>query len=423
MARRQTRPDTAPRRRRLRLLAVVPLLAGLAAWAGPGGPGARADEGDEAFRAWLQDVRREAREQGISEATLDTALDGVAPIRRVIELDRRQPEFTRTFGDYLERRVTPARIARGRRLLDKHRELLQAVRADYGVQPRFLVAFWGLETNFGDHLGSFPVIPAVATLAYDDRRGDFFRAQLLDALRIVEQGHIAADRMMGSWAGAMGHLQFIPSTFVAHAVDADGDGRKNIWADLRDVFASGANYLSDVGWKGDEIWGREVRLPDGFDWSLARLSVRKPIAAWAAMGVRRADGRALPRADMAGSIVLPQGHQGPAFLVYDNFRAIMRWNRSINYAVAVGHLADRIIGLPPLRTGGEADDTPLRREQALEIQRLLNALGFEAGEPDGIPGPKTRAAIRAFQRAQGRPADGHPSPALLKALRARAGSG
>lgn len=423
MARRQTPTIPGDRRRWARVLAAATLLAILAGFAGPGAAGARAAGGEDAFRAWLEDVRTEARGQGISQATLEAALRDVAPIQRVIELDRRQPEFTRTFWDYLERRVTPGRVARGRELLAKHRGLLKGMRERYGVQPRFLVAFWGLETNFGDYLGSFPVIPAVATLAYDDRRGDFFRTQLLDALRIVDQGHITPEKMMGSWAGAMGHLQFIPSTFVAHAVDADGDGRKNIWADLRDVFASGANYLSNVGWKGDEIWGREVRLPDDFDWTLAKLSVRKPIPAWADMGVRRADGRPLPTADMSGSIVLPQGHEGPAFLVYDNFRAIMRWNRSINYAIAVGHLSDRIIGLPRLKTGRDVDNAPLRREQALEIQRLLNTLGFAAGEPDGIPGPKTRAAIRAFQRAQGLPDDGYPSPALLDALRARAGSG
>jgi membrane-bound lytic murein transglycosylase B len=375
------------------------------------------------FAAWLSNLRAEAAGKGISESTLDAALKDVEPIERVIDLDRRQPEFTRTFWTYLERRVTPERVERGRDLLRKHRDLLARVQLKYGVQPRYLVAFWGLETNFGDYLGDFPVVGSLATLAYDERRSDFFRAQLLDALRIVDEGHIESDRMKGSWAGAMGHMQFIPSTFVNNAVDATGDGQKDIWNSLPDVFASAANYLSNVGWKGDEIWGREVRLPQGFDWSLARLEVRKPITEWAAMDVRRANGNPLPKADMEGSIVVPQGHAGPAFLVYDNFRAILRWNRSINYAIAVGHLADRIVGLPPLQNGRDVSNEPLSRDQAKEMQRLLNALGFDAGKPDGLPGPQTRTAIRRFQDSLGRPSDGYPSPALLESLRKRAQSG
>ncbi|RDD62026.1 lytic murein transglycosylase [Ferruginivarius sediminum] len=401
--------------------AVIAGLAGLAAVMGAGVGDARSAGPD--FAAWLTDLRAEAAGKGISENTLDAALKGVEPIERVVELDRRQPEFTRTFWTYLERRVTPERVERGRDLLSKHRDLLARVQAEFGVQPRYLVAFWGLETNFGDYLGDFPVVGSLATLAYDERRSDFFRAQLLDALRIVDEGHIEADRMKGSWAGAMGHMQFIPSTFVNNAVDATGDGQKDIWNSLPDAFASAANYLSNVGWKGDEIWGREVRLPQGFDWSLAGLEVRKPIAEWAAMDVRRANGNPLPKADMEGSIVVPQGHAGPAFLVYDNFRAILRWNRSISYAIAVGHLADRIVGLPPLQNGRDVSNEPLSRDQTKEMQRLLNTLGFDAGKPDGLPGPQTRAAIRRFQDSLGRPSDGYPSPALLESLRKRAQSG
>ena len=376
------------------------------------------------FQRWLQELKDEATGQGVSRQTLETALQDVAPIGRVIELDRRQPEFTQTFWTYLGNRVTDARVERGRELLKRHRGLLEGVQAKYGVQPRFLIAFWGLETNFGDYLGSFPVIGSLATLAYDNRRSDFFRQQLLYALQIVDQGHIAANQMEGSWAGAMGHLQFIPSTFVRHAVDATGDGRKDIWSTLPDVFGSGANYLSNLGWNGDEIWGREVRLPDGFDWSLATLDVRKPLDAWARMGVTKADGRALSTPDgMQGSIVLPQGHDGPAFLVYENFRHILSWNRSINYAIAVGHLADRIVGLPPLQTGRDVDNRALSREQAMEMQRLLNELGFDAGTVDGLPGSQTRSAVREFQQSAGLPADGHPSVPLLERLRRRADAG
>jgi len=417
-------------RRRLRA-ATAGLVAAAALLGAPGSATAQADGGqgeaaprnERPFGDWLQDLRAEARDAGIAPATLDSALADIAPIDRVIELDRRQPEFTQTFWTYLGKRVPDGRVARGRELLARHRELLTRIAADYGVQPRFLVAFWGLETNFGDYLGSFQVIDALATLAYDRRRADFFRAQLLDALRIVDRGHIAAGEMTGSWAGAMGHLQFIPSTFVNHAVDRTGDGRKDIWGSLPDVFASGANYLSNLGWQGDERWGREVVLPEGFDLSQATLSVRKPLDAWAELGVRKANGQPLSTPDgMQGSIVLPQGHQGPAFLVYENFRHILSWNRSINYAIAVGHLADRIVGLPAIRHGRDADDRPLSFSQAEEMQRLLNELGFDAGPVDGVPGSRTRAAIRDFQHANDLPADGYPSVPLLERLRRRAGS-
>jgi membrane-bound lytic murein transglycosylase B len=337
----------------------------------------------------------------------------------VIELDRRQPEFMQSFRDYLDKRVTPERVERGRALLKKHRDLLTQVRDTYGVQPHYLVAFWGLESNFGDYLGGFPVIGSLATLAYDERRSAFFRRQLLHALHIVDEGHVAAQRMKGSWAGAMGHMQFIPSTFVRYAVDADGDGRRDIWHTLPDVFASAANYLSSIGWRGDERWGREVRLPDGFDYTLSGLETRRSLAEWHALGVRRADGGRLPRADMEGSVVLPAGHEGPAFLVYRNFRAILAWNRSLSYAVAVGHLADRIVGRGRL-AAPRVEQTPLSRQDVEELQRLLVGLGFDAGTPDGIAGPQTRSAVQAYQAKAGMPADGYPSRTVLRSLRRRA---
>jgi len=372
------------------------------------------------FKTWLDGVRAEAREQGIAKATLDRTLSGLRPIERVIELDRSQPEFIRTFWSYMDNRVTPERVETGRRLLKKHRDLLEKVQREHGVQPRFLVAFWGMETGFGDHLGSFPVIGSVATLAHDDRRSDFFRTQLFHALEMVDEGHVEPDAFKGSWAGATGHLQFLPSTFTRHAVDADGDGRKDIWGDLHDVFASGANYLSELGWEGDERWGREVRLPDDFPWREAQLDVKKPLDTWAEMGVRTANGDPLPTPEgWEGAIVLPQGHEGPAFLVYENFRHILSWNRSVKYGVAVGHLADRIAGLPELRTGRDAESEAVSFDQVERIQRLLNDLGHEAGPVDGVPGESTRAAIRRFQTANGYPADGHASPRLLERLEAR----
>lgn len=376
-----------------------------------------AAEGD--FAAWLTDLRSEALEMGISSGTLETALRNIEPIARVIELDREQPEFTQTFWAYLDRRVTPSRIERGRALLERHKALLADVQARYDVQPRFLVAFWGLESNFGDYNGDFPVIGALATLAFDARRSAFFRAQLLDALRILDEGHVKAERMKGSWAGAMGQVQFIPSTFVGYAVDHDGDGRRDIWESLPDVFASAANYLKNIGWDDSKTWGREVRLPVNFPWELAGLGRRKSLAQWQALGVRRADGRDLPRVDIHGSIVLPAGHRGPAFLVYRNFRSILAWNRSLLYAIAVGHLSDRIAGKVQLRSARPGQERPLSRREVEELQERLSTLGFDPGSPDGVIGPQTRAAVRAFQGSAGLPADGYPGYEALRRLRER----
>lgn len=399
------------------LLTVVGL--GVAACAAP----TRAEQPN--FQAWLQDLRREAAAAGISQATLDAALSDVSPIERVIELDRRQPEYTQTFWSYLDKRVTPERIARGRELLVQHRALLARVQARYGVQPRFLVAFWGLETNFGQYTGGYPVVGALATLAYDERRGDFFRKELLNALRILDEGNVTPSAMQGSWAGAMGQLQFMPSTFVHYAVDFDGDGKRDIWNSLPDVFASAANYLSSIGWRGDLIWGREVRLPKDFDWEMAAQEVRKPVSAWAALGVRRAGGGPLPQADIEGSIVLPAGHTGPAFLVYDNFEAILTWNRSLLYALSVGHLADRLVGAGDFLAQRPAEEKPLSRGEVEEMQNLLVRLGFDPGTPDGVIGAKTRAALRAFQRGRRLAPDGYPTPEVLQVLRdaAQQGSG
>jgi membrane-bound lytic murein transglycosylase B len=368
------------------------------------------------FDQWLDGLRQEARTAGISEATLNAALTGLEPLERVIELDRKQPEYTQTFWDYLNKRVNPERIERARKMLRTHGALLARVESTYGVQPRFLVAFWGLESNFGDYTGGFSVINALVTLAYDERRADFFRAEVLHALRILDQGHIGATQMQGSWAGAMGQVQFLPSTFARHAVDFDGDGRRDLWNSLPDVFASAANYLRAIGWKGDETWGREVKLPASFDWDLADLAVRKPIGEWQALGVRRGDGGNLPSADLQAAIVLPAGHAGPAFMVYGNFNAILSWNRSILYAIAVGHLADRMIGLQEFSTPRPAHETPLSRDDVLEMQRLLATLGFDTGEPDGVVGSQTRAALKAYQRRSGLPPDGYPTADILRAL-------
>ena len=316
-----------------------PLIAGivLAALASP----ACADPG---FDAWLEGVRKEARERGLKESTIESALSDIRPIKRVVELDRRQPEFKLTLDEYLSRVVSGARIEKGRARLAEHREILGEVSAKYKVQPRFIVALWGIETDFGRYLGGFAVIPALASLAYDGRRSAYFRKELFNALTVIDQGHIAAKDMMGSWAGAMGQNQFMPSSFLRYAVDYDGDGRRDIWGTLADIFASSANYLSKVGWRGDQTWGRKVRLPEGFDRALVGLKVRKGLRDWQGLGVRRPDGRNLPTRNLRSSILLPGGADESAYVVYDNFRAILRWNRSNLFATAVGSLADRIAG-------------------------------------------------------------------------------
>jgi len=382
----------------------------------PSFPGVAQETSSEPFVEWLRALESEAVGKGFDADVVRKALDGVAPIERVIELDRKQPEFTLTFGNYMDRVINDARIKRGRELLRKHRALLEEVTAKHKVQPRFLVAFWGLETNFGDYFGAFPVAGALATLAHDGRRSAFFREQLLAALDLMSRGDIPTD-MQGSWAGAMGNFQFIPTTYRDFAVDYDGDGKRDLWHTLSDGFASAANYLSRSGWDIERTWGREVHLPASFDVSLTGLKQKRKLGEWQALGVRRADGRDLPKVDLEGAVLLPAGLRGPAFIVYDNFEAILHWNRSIFYAIAVGHLADRLVGAGGLVKQPPADDVPLSRSDVMEMQQMLASRGFDVGEPDGVIGSKTRAAVRAYQRAKGLPADGYPSALILKHLR------
>jgi membrane-bound lytic murein transglycosylase B len=312
----------------------------------------------EGFADFLAGVRTEALAKGISAKTLDAAFSGVKPIDRVVDLDRKQPEFTLTFDQYVARIVNGDRVALARTRYRENRELLEAVGRKYGVQPRFIVALWGIETNFGRSTGGFSVIASLATLAYEGRRAAYFRGELLNALEIIDQGHVTAAEMKGSWAGAMGQSQFMPSTFLNFAVDWDGDGKRDIWRDKGDVFASAANYLKQSGWNDDETWGRRVKLPPGFASkldglkrppeasqcrALGKLTADKPLHEWQAMGVRRADGGDLPKANVLAALALPEGPTGPALLVYGNFRATLRWNCSISFATAVGLLADQIV--------------------------------------------------------------------------------
>ena len=307
-----------------------------------------ANAADHDFAKWLVELRLEAKERGISDRILDAALGNAAPINRVIELDRRQPEFTMTFDEYLGKIASPTRARIAAKMLVEYDEILTKVSKKYGVQKRFIVTFWGVETNFGQYLGSFNVPHALATLAFDGRRGVYFRKELLNALRILEDGHIAPDKMKGSWAGAMGQSQFMPSSFLSYAVDWDGDGKRDIWATKVDVFASTANYLAKAGWRDDITWGRKVLLPNDFSMNgknakaLADDKVRANLPVWAEAGVSNADGSTLPTKNLTARLVMPSGSDGPAFLVYSNFDSILDWNRSNYYALAIGRLSDKL---------------------------------------------------------------------------------
>lgn len=370
----------------------------------------------ERFEACVERLQQTATEQGVSPDVAERTLRGVEFVERVIELDRAQPEFTTTFDDYLGRRVTEERVERGRELLEEHGELLDRVYREYGVPPRYLVAFWGMETNFGDYFGRMPILDSLATLACDDRRSDYFTKQLVAALGIVDEGSIEADRLKGSWAGALGHMQFMPSVFARYAVDFDGDGRRDPWNSLPDAMASAGNFLQGSGWERGWRWGREVTLPEGFPYELAGYDNARPLSAWKERGVRTAYDRPLPSTDQEAALLVPSGHEGPKFLVYHNFDVVMRWNQSEFYALAVGHLADRLTGVTGLVNPPPKDAPRLSRDQVMAMQERLNERGFDAGPVDGIPGPQTRAAIRRFQAANGMIADGFASREVLDAL-------
>ena len=372
---------------------------------------------NDGLRDWIAAFRPRALAAGITPATLDRAFQDVAYNADVIEKDRNQAEFTRALWDYLDSAVSDARVTNGIAALRANAPLLDRIEATYGVPKEVVVAVWGLESSFGANRGDVPVIGALATLAHDGRRGPFFEAQLIDALHILQSGDVDPDSFTGSWAGAMGHTQFIPSSYQSFAVDFNGDGRRDIWSDdPSDALASTAAYLAKSGWTKGQPWGIEVTLPPGFDYNQAGKITPQPTADWVALGLRSADGGPLPDHGPA-SVLLPGGARGAAFLIYPNFRAIERYNTADAYVIAIGHLSDRLKGGPPIRATWPRDLRALTGEERRELQERLTAAGFDTRGVDGKIGPNTIAAIRAFQRTVGLVPDGFASLDILDRLR------
>ncbi|CAN5881518.1 lytic murein transglycosylase [soil metagenome] len=370
------------------------------------------------FQSCLQTIRADALRQGVPAAVADRAFQGLTADQKVVDLDSRQPEFSLTYSKYIGNSVTADRISKGQQRLAQHRALLDALQAEYGVPPQYIMAFWGVETNYGSFMGDFQVVRSVATLGCMTKRRDFFSNETVPALRLLAMNQMTREQERGSWAGAMGNMQFMPSTFMKWGVDRDGNGRIDLWTSLPDAFASAANFLRGIGWKPGLPSSEEVFLPQGFPLDQADTTVEKPVRAWAAMGVKKAGGAALANVDEPSSIILPAGFRGPAFILYPNFTAVMNWNRSTLYALSVGILARQIVGGAPVMQAAPADDTPVSRNTVIDMQNRLVRLGLYTDEVDGLLGPKTRSAVRLFQKQAGLPADGHPTPDVVRRLQA-----
>lgn len=369
------------------------------------------------FEAWIRSFKTRAVRQGISQSVVDRAFRGVSYNADVVRRDRNQSEFTKTLWEYLDSAASDSRVKNGKAALRKHNRKLEAIERKYGVEKEVVVAVWGLESAYGAVRGDTPIIEALATLAFDGRRGKFFEAQLIAALKILQNGDTTPNRMVGSWAGAMGHTQFIPTSYLAFAVDFTGDGKRDIWSDdPSDALASTAAYLKRSGWRTGQPWGVEVTLPRGFNYALANRKIKKMPNEWASLGVRRADGTALKNYGSA-SLLLPAGSQGAAFLIFKNFDAIERYNAADAYVIGVGHLSDRINGGGKIKSRWPREDRALTFSERKELQRRLTAAGFDTVKIDGKIGPLTIDAVRAYQRSIGVEPDGYASLTILKKLR------
>ena len=365
--------------------------------------------------SFVDGVWSRAKAKGVSRKVFDVAMGGFAPLDKVIELSRKQPEFVTTAADYVGKRVTDAQTGKGQGMRQEWTQTLGTVASRYGVQPEIVLAIWGIETNYGGYMGGINSVHALASLAYSGYRADYFGSELITALQIIEGGHVRAKNMVGSWAGAMGHPQFMPSSFMQYAVDFKGDGHKDIWGSVPDALASIGNYLTSFGWRAGETWGYEVKLPGDFNYQNVWSGVNATLGDWNGVGVMRVSGKPFPRPADAARIYMPMGGKGPVFAVLPNFDVIKRYNNSDSYALAVGHLADRIIGSRGFASPWP-QDTALNKNDRMQVQTMLLRKGYDIGSPDGVIGPKTRAAVIDFQARVGLLPDGHVSGNLLRSL-------
>ena len=372
-----------------------------------------------AFKQWVSNFKKDAVSNGITTSTFDTAFENVQLNSRVIKADNKQAEFSREIWDYLDTATSPKRIANGKENLSDYLNLLREIQFKYQVDAEVILAIWGLESSYGKRMGDINIIEALATLAFDGRREKFGKQQLLEALSIIQRGDITPDKMMGSWAGAMGHTQFIPTSYQAYAQDFTGDGKRNVWdpLDPSDALASTANYLAEFGWTNNQPWGIEVNLPENFNYRNADLEVKATPTRWSELGLKTITGGKIPNYG-EGSVFLPAGAKGPAFIVFNNFFVIKRYNNANSYAMAVGHLSDRILGGKSFHIEWPRGPGALKFNEKVELQNLLNQLGYDVGEADGIIGPNSIAAIRKFQISVGLIPDGMSNKDLLLKMRA-----
>jgi membrane-bound lytic murein transglycosylase B len=374
-------------------------------------------EAAQTFGQWIERFWPTARAAGIKRETYDRAFKDMTPDPKVIEAANFQPEYKKPIGEYVDRVVSDKRVTGGKQKLEENKALLDILEKRYGVDRTIIVAIWGVESNYGTQPGDMNVIRSLATLAYYNTKAGFARQQLITALKILQRGDISVEAMNGSWAGAMGHTQFIPTTYQSYAVDYDGDGKRNIWNDVPDALASTASYLRHSNWQPGQTWGYEVTLPKGLNPKKYSERTLKSIAAWEKLGIRRVNGEPFPRPGDKAGLYAPAATTGPAFLVLNNFRSILRYNNATSYALGVGHLSDRLKGYGPFVKPWPTDENHLSLDQRVELQKLLVTKGLLVGDTDGIIGPATLEAVKTFQRGKGMPVDGFPSRTILEMLR------
>lgn len=379
---------------------------------------AHASIADENFLQCKDNLAERAANAGFSSYITETVIANISPIKRVIALDKKQPEFTQTFEQYIKARVSAYHLRVGKEKLKQNKVLFDKLEAKYAIPRQYLVSFWGLETVFGKHKGKMSVLNALATLACDQRRSEFFTLELLNLFTLIETKKVVVEQLEGSWAGAMGHMQFMPTAFLKYAVDGDNDGKVDIWQSEADALTTAANYLHKIGWQAKERWGREVTLPDNFAFDKVAFDQYYPLNYFQQLGVKKTNNQALPAYDIKAELYLPSGHNGPAFLLYPNFNVIMTWNLSKSYALSVGILANKLVGARGLEflQKSQTQAQPYSVVEMKNLQSQLNALGFDTGKPDGIWGPKSRDAIRSFQLQHQLIADGYPNKVVFTTI-------